>query len=574
MPGVERMGGGAGSAVALFVMLATSTCGVGGMPLSTQASAMQAASDALDALDAAEESGGGASSLKSSESSYSLAMMQAKWRLMKMHENGYFDILPAYRHESQFGKSESADGVVSAMSMRSDPPAGAMEYSGHKLVPDKEFVQVMRFGPKCGSAPEGMSEGFAGDCGDEYLQLGPDRFGRPEPTAELAKCDPGNQIKLGYGCWFYFSQADLAPRPYGKDFESRRSSGIAVNVGKSLRVDSRASASHALGIPCPDPPLCRSMNHPQDKFWCTKAREKGYNSIQIARPHLPCLEDKCLKGPPGWLTELLVCSDKCCKEVVNDACPPDDVELWADGDRPCHCPSGSAHLNCGANSTLFGRPDDGKQTCPHNLVSPELRELYTTSMADPEDQLALREEQRDNIRNLLKSEGKMSEVWEKHANLTLKVEHRADHLWELHYKLTTMRRAFPPGSWAAKEAKKLADKTARQAAATVIRAADLAQVASKEAADAEEGKSEGAGWEAKFTKEAKLAEKYADEVYYIALAAGELIEKAMTELTVANKTGETKGQGDENSALARLSHSIVLKLHQRRSSQPTTVFSN
>ena len=137
-----------------------------------------------------------------------------------------------------------------------------------------------------------------------------------------------------------------------------------------------------------------------------------------------------------------------------------------------------------------------------------------------------------------------------------------------------MRKAFPPDSWAAKEAKKLADKTARQASATVIRGADLAQVASKEAADAEEGKGEGSGWEAKFTKEAKLAEKYADEVYYIALAAGELIEKAVTELTAANKTGEAKGQGDENSALARLSHSIVLKLHQGRSSQPTTVFSS
>ena len=159
------------------------------------------------------------------------------------------------------------------MSASSDPPAGAIEYSGHKLVADNEFVHVMCFGPKCGSAPEGLSEGFAGDCGEEYLKVN----GKNDPSAELAKCDPGNQIKVGYGCWFYFSQADLVSRPYGKDFETRRSSGITVNVGKSLRADSRFSVSHALGIPCPDPPLCRSPNHPQDKFWCTKAREKGYN---------------------------------------------------------------------------------------------------------------------------------------------------------------------------------------------------------------------------------------------------------------------------------------------------------
>ena len=198
-----------------------------------------------------------------------------------------------------------------------------------------------------------------------------------------------------------------------------------------------------------------------------------------------------------------MCSNKCCSETVADACPPDDVELWTEDSRPCHCPSGAAHLNCGANSTLYGRPDDGKQTCPHNLVSPELRELYTTAMADPEDVLSLREEQRDNIRNLLKSEGAMSEDWEKHANLTLKVEHQADHLWELHYKLTTMTKAFPPGSWAAKEARKLASRIETGSCDSDSSCRPCPSCV-KEAADAEEGSSKHAGWQAKFSRRRSL----------------------------------------------------------------------
>ena len=122
----------------------------------------------------------------------------------------------------------------------------------------------------------------------------------------------------------------------------------------------RYSASHALGVPCADPPLCVSRAHAQDKLWCEQAVKMGYDSIQIARPHLPCLEDRCLMSPPGWLTELAICKGRCMTEAVYDACPP-GIELRTAKGEQCNCPSGAPLLNCGANSTLYGRPDHGTQ---------------------------------------------------------------------------------------------------------------------------------------------------------------------------------------------------------------------
>ena len=43
------------------------------------------------------------------------------------------------------------------------------------LVPDFGDAEVVRFGPACGTAVEGFSNGFDGDCGDDYTTVG-----RPE----------------------------------------------------------------------------------------------------------------------------------------------------------------------------------------------------------------------------------------------------------------------------------------------------------------------------------------------------------------------------------------------------------
>ena len=283
-----------------------------------------------------------------------MAVALANWRFRKMEENGYFNVLPSYPGH-HVHRTESDDGTVSAMTW--DPgqslPAGQMEYGGHQLVADDEWVQVMRFGTKCRAVVEGYCNGFKNDCGEDYLQLN---------RSDLVSCT--NAAKTGYGCWFFFAEAKLehtlSKRHFGKDLETTRSSGVAVNVGKSLRVDSRYSASHALGVPCADPPLCVSRAHAQDKLWCEQAVKMGYDSIQIARPHLPCLEDRCLMSPPGWLTELAICKGRCMTEAVYDACPP-GIELRTAKGEQCNCPSGAPLLNCGANSTLYERPDHGTQ---------------------------------------------------------------------------------------------------------------------------------------------------------------------------------------------------------------------
>lgn len=430
----------------------------------------------------------------------SLALMMIYWRLKKMGENGYFDVLPAYPRPHLV--DEGHDNEVGQMGMpRTEAQSalpGALEYGGHHLIEDGGWVQVMRFGTKCRAAIEGYHEGFVADCGSEYEQIN---------RSDLASCT--HPAKVGYGCWFYFAQPDLQtkkriekdpkkwPTPYpspsnftfapffGKDFETRRSSGIAVNVGKSLRVDSRFSASQALGVPCSDPPLCSTSGKAQDKLWCERASQKGYDSIQIARPHLPCLDDACLLGPPGWVTELAICTGKCMTEEVHDACPP-GVELRTAGGDQCKCPKGAHHLNCGANSTLYGRADDGKQMCPHGLTSPELRELYNNQMIDPKDILGFRREQRDAIRELLLKEGKMSEAWLAEANKSIFAEQESADLWKVHYKYKALAKAFGPGA-EAKRAEEKAAEAKKNATEAIITSIDTAEIAAREAADAEDG---------------------------------------------------------------------------------------
>ena len=69
---------------------------------------------------------------------------------------------------------------------------GALSYGEHRLVADHEWVEVMRFGTGCNAATEGLSAGFAADCGDNYT-----RMGRPE----LASCDPSSP-PANVGCMF------------------------------------------------------------------------------------------------------------------------------------------------------------------------------------------------------------------------------------------------------------------------------------------------------------------------------------------------------------------------------------
>lgn len=234
------------------------------------------------------------------------------------------------------------------------------------LVPDHGWAEVMRFATNCSAVAEGLSTGFNTDCGKEYVELG-----RPE----LASCNASHPpAKVGYGCWFFFSTpGSLAPE----------GSGVGVNVGRSLRVDTRAEASKMLGLPCADPPLCEKPGHVQDKLYCERAVERGYDSIQFARPHRTCLHPHCPRALAyGIPPEVVICNGGCMTQAVASACPPETVQLKRLRSRgPCECSNRSHVLNCGRNAHLYGRPDDGEQRCPvdihsrhfhHNISAPEL----------------------------------------------------------------------------------------------------------------------------------------------------------------------------------------------------------
>ena len=135
---------------------------------------------------------------------------------------------------------------------------GNLLYGEYQLYPDHSWAQVVRFGSGCNAAIEGLSRGFVSDCGSNYTKMG-----RPE----LAPCegDAKKSANVGYGCWFFFSDPFIYKSNSSSDLVLGSTSGIAVNVGKSLRVDTRADASAALALPCDNPPFCDMANTVQDK---------------------------------------------------------------------------------------------------------------------------------------------------------------------------------------------------------------------------------------------------------------------------------------------------------------------
>jgi hypothetical protein len=386
-----------------------------------------------------------------------------------MMDNGYLDIMPSSRYQKL--RAQTLDGTASEQDVdEQETPPGALEYGEHKLVADNQWLQVMRFGVKCGSSIEGYSEGFPTDCGSEYDKL--DR-------SDLASCDVDDPpAKIGYGCWFFFSQPNLQDFVFGKDFKVKRSSGVAVNVGKSLRVDSRASAAAVLDLPCSNPPLCDQEHKAQDKLYCERAVERGYDSIQFARPHLPCLERSCLGGKgPAWISELVLCTGQCMTEELTGACPP-GVELQTGAGKPCDCSDEGHVLNCGQGSLLYDRPDDGDQRCP-GLTSPELGEYYVNNLADGDTDYRLsvyREMMHTTIKNILSKKGRSFRSWLKHAKQALADEKDFRTKEKAYYALRVLTKAVSK--------RKLEDAWNAQMVAS-NKAIDEAEEAAKEASAAD-----------------------------------------------------------------------------------------
>ena len=168
-----------------------------------------------------------------------------------------------------------------------------------------------------GTVAEGLSIGSWGDCGPslaERLQATP---GMDSATArEAANCSS----LWNYGVWFY----------------PMKGSGVQVNVGRSLRANTREDVSRALGLPCEDDaPFCDHA--PSDKLWCHLALFHGYDSIQMARAHLT------------EVPEIVICNGTGAA-AVTDTCPP--VALRAAAGGACRCDESQPGLNCGAGKAV------------------------------------------------------------------------------------------------------------------------------------------------------------------------------------------------------------------------------
>jgi hypothetical protein len=102
-----------------------------------------------------------------------------------------------------------------------------------------------------------------------------------------------------------------------------------------------------LGIPCEEreDPYC--TRPPGDKLYCHLARQRGFDSIQIAQAHF------------NFRPEMIVCQGKCATAAVRTACPPIPLRSHTNGRRPCKCDKRSALMNCGEAQVncSFARPE-------------------------------------------------------------------------------------------------------------------------------------------------------------------------------------------------------------------------
>eukprot|EP01041_Mallomonas_annulata_P012852 gene12852-27094_t len=165
----------------------------------------------------------------------------------------------------------------------------------YKFYSDYTWAEVSRRSTRCTAKLRGVPiphfEGYS---------LG---FPVPEYTGPM----------LPYGCWFYrFS-----------------GSGIFVNVGKTLTGSSRADLFKKLNV--------SHTNEFQDRLWCSRALELGYDSLQVN------FNGKVFLPHP----ELIICTGKCATVTYDSACPPGvELRTGIKATIPCHCNDSYMLLNC------------------------------------------------------------------------------------------------------------------------------------------------------------------------------------------------------------------------------------
>ena len=165
-----------------------------------------------------------------------------------------------------------------------------------ELVADHEWAAVTRVATDCILGANGT--GLTYDDGERFTE-GRNR-GWPGDAGRAAYAfhpsAASHKSRWGYGCWFYLM----------------RGAPAAINVGRSLRAQTRREVHATLGIPCPaSDPLCTTP--PGDKLYCELASKLGYATIQIAQAHF------------NARPELIACHGKCMSAAVRERHRP----------RPC-----------------------------------------------------------------------------------------------------------------------------------------------------------------------------------------------------------------------------------------------
>ena len=231
----------------------------------------------------------------------------------------------------------SVRSLAKEIAYQFDSPDNGLRACDGLPAADHTWVGVVRKAPGCdkNQVGDGWSRGWLAD-NRNYDEL--NISARAIAAGFIKESASGNRLHIGWGCWFYAMR------------NASGWSGAYVNVGRSLRVTTRCTANRILyGIKGSSNALCTS--NPGDKLWCTFARARGYDSIQIVRGSLYYGSSRGRRRP--W-SELVVCSGECMsRNFADDACVPMARAMSpSSGMEPCACPAGSKELVCGvARST-------------------------------------------------------------------------------------------------------------------------------------------------------------------------------------------------------------------------------
>jgi hypothetical protein len=188
----------------------------------------------------------------------------------------------------------SVRSLAKEIAYQFDSPDNGLRACDGLPAADHTWVGVVRKAPGCdkNQVGDGWSRGWLTD-NRNYDEL--NISARAIAAGFIKESASGNRLHIGWGCWFYAMR------------NASGWSGAYVNVGRSLRVTTRCTANRILyGIKGSSNALCTS--NPGDKLWCTFARARGYDSIQIVRGSLYYGSSRGRRRP--W-SELVVCSGEC-----------------------------------------------------------------------------------------------------------------------------------------------------------------------------------------------------------------------------------------------------------------------